>query len=40
MGQGRLSFEVGLLAPHLIMLGVLGLLFYKRLSVFARWRRG
>lgn len=39
VGQGRLHFNVGLLAPHLTMLGVLALLFYKRLSVFARWRR-
>ena len=39
VGQGRLRFEVALVVPHLIMLGVLALLFYKRLSVFARWRR-
>ncbi|KAB2962773.1 LPS export ABC transporter permease LptF [Zoogloea sp.] len=39
VGQGRLRFEVGLIVPHVVMLGVLALLFYRRLSVFARWRR-
>ncbi|MGL4409146.1 MAG: LPS export ABC transporter permease LptF [Zoogloea sp.] len=39
VGQGRMRFEVGVLLPHLIMLLVLAALFYKRLSVFARWRR-
>lgn len=39
VGQGRLRFDVGLIVPHVVMLGVLALLFYRRLSVFARWRR-
>jgi lipopolysaccharide export system permease protein len=39
IGQGRMRFDVGLLAPHVVMLGVLAILFYRRISVFARWRR-
>ncbi|HNE16490.1 MAG TPA: LPS export ABC transporter permease LptF, partial [Rhodocyclaceae bacterium] len=39
VAQGRLAFEVALLAPHVIMLLLLSGLFWKRLSVFARWRR-
>lgn len=39
VGQGRMRFDVGLWAPHLVMMGVLAALFYRRLSVFARWRR-
>lgn len=39
VGQGRLRFDVGLWIPHLAMLGVLAILFYRRISVFARWRR-
>ena len=39
VGQGRMRFDVGLWAPHLIMLCALGALFYRRLSVFARWRK-
>ena len=39
VGQGRVRFDVGLWIPHLTMLGVLAILFYRRISVFARWRR-
>ena len=39
IGQGRMRFDVGLLVPHVVMLGVLAILFYRRISVFARWRR-
>ena len=39
VGQGRMRFDIGLWAPHLMMMGVLAVLFYRRLSVFARWRR-
>jgi lipopolysaccharide export system permease protein len=39
VAQGRLRFDVALVAPHVVMLVLLGGLFYKRLSVFARWRR-
>ena len=39
VGQGRIRFDVGLWMPHLAMLGVLAILFYRRISVFARWRR-
>ena len=39
VGQGRLRFDVGLWIPHLAMLGVLAILFYRRIAVFARWRR-
>lgn len=40
VGQGRLRFDVGLWIPHVMMLAVLAILFYRRISVFARWRRG
>lgn len=40
VGQGRLRFDVGLWIPHIMMLIVLAILFYRRISVFARWRRG
>ncbi|MBI1906589.1 MAG: LPS export ABC transporter permease LptF [Rhodocyclales bacterium] len=33
VSQGRLRFELGLVLPHLIMLVVLGLMFYRRLAV-------
>ena len=39
IGQGRLRFDVGLWVPHVVMLLVLAVLFYRRISVFARWRR-
>lgn len=39
VAQGRLRFDVGLWVPHLVMLLALGALFYRRLSVFARWRK-
>ncbi|NTV09579.1 MAG: LPS export ABC transporter permease LptF [Zoogloea sp.] len=39
VAQERLPFEVGLWVPHLVMFGVLALLFYRRISVFTRWRR-
>ncbi|MDD3354264.1 LPS export ABC transporter permease LptF [Zoogloea sp.] len=39
VGQGRLRFEVALVAPHLVMLGVLALLFVKRIRVLAFWRK-
>lgn len=37
--QGRIGFVSGLLLPHLVVLGALGLLFYKRLAVSPFWRR-
>jgi lipopolysaccharide export system permease protein len=40
VAQGRLPFEVGVWAVHVLMFVVLLLLFWKRLSVFSAWRRG
>ena len=37
--QGRVGFVPGLLLPHLVVLGALGLLFYTRLAVSPFWRR-
>ena len=39
VAQGRLGFEVALMAPHVVVMLLLAVLFWKRLSVFARWRR-
>ncbi|WP_418648416.1 LPS export ABC transporter permease LptF [Thauera butanivorans] len=38
VAQGRMSFGVGLFLPHLIVLAMLALLFYKRLAVSPFWR--
>ncbi len=38
VARGRLSFEVGLLLPHLVMVLLLGLMFYRRLAVSPFWR--
>jgi lipopolysaccharide export system permease protein len=35
VANGRISFTVGLLAVHLFMLGLLPLLFYRRIAVFS-----
>ena len=39
VARERLAFELAVWAPHAIMLVVLTLLFYRRLAVFAFWRR-
>ncbi|MGB4468222.1 MAG: LPS export ABC transporter permease LptF [Azovibrio sp.] len=39
VARERLAFEFAVWAPHAIMLVVLALLFYRRLAVFAFWRR-
>ena len=38
VARERLSFELGLLVPHLVVVLVLGALFYKRLAVHPFWR--
>jgi lipopolysaccharide export system permease protein len=38
VAQGRLPFSVGVWAVHLLMLVILLLLFWKRLTVFSPWR--
>jgi len=38
VAQGRMPFEVGIWAVHLLMFMALLLLFWKRLSVFSVWR--
>ncbi|MFU2489278.1 LPS export ABC transporter permease LptF [Thauera sp. WH-1] len=39
VAQGRIGFATGLLLPHLVVLGVLALMFYKRLAISPFWRR-
>lgn len=39
IAQGKVSFLVGALAPHLVMVVVLAALFYRRLAVYSIWRR-
>jgi len=39
VAQGRIGFTLGLVLPHLVVAGVLGLLFYKRLAISPFWRR-
>jgi lipopolysaccharide export system permease protein len=38
VAQGRLSFVIGLLLPHLLVLALLALMFYRRLAVSPFWR--
>ncbi|ANQ86071.1 LPS export ABC transporter permease LptF [Azoarcus olearius] len=38
VAQGRLRFELAVLLPHLVVLGLLALMFYKRLAVSPIWR--
>jgi lipopolysaccharide export system permease protein len=38
VAQGRLPFEVGVWAVHVLMFLALVLLFWKRLAVFSVWR--
>lgn len=38
VAQGRISFGVALLLPHLLVLSLLFLLFYKRLALYPFWR--
>jgi lipopolysaccharide export system permease protein len=38
VGRGRLSFELGLLLPHVVVIVVLALLFYRRLAISPFWR--
>lgn len=39
VGQGRVAFVPALVVPHLVILGSLAYLFYRRLSVVPLWRR-
>lgn len=39
VAQGRLPFEIGWWAIHLLMLALLPLLFYSRMAVFSFWKR-
>ena len=39
ISQGKVGFIVGALAPHVVMVVVLAMLFYRRLSVYSIWRR-
>ncbi|MEZ5608916.1 MAG: LPS export ABC transporter permease LptF [Rhodocyclaceae bacterium] len=39
VAQGRMGFALGLILPHVVVLGALGVLFYKRLAVSPFWRR-
>jgi lipopolysaccharide export system permease protein len=34
-----MGFALGLILPHVVVLGALGVLFYKRLAVSPFWRR-
>lgn len=38
VAQGRLPFEIGVWAVHVLMLSILTLFFWKRLAVFSIWR--
>lgn len=38
VSQGRLRFELAVLLPHLVVLGLMALMFYRRLSVSPFWR--
>lgn len=38
VGQGKMPFTLGLLLPHVVVLALLGLLFYKRLVLLPFWR--
>ena len=38
VSQGRVDFALALLLPHVIVLALLGALFYKRLAVSPFWR--
>lgn len=38
VAQGRLGFALALLLPHVLVLGLLGLMFYRRLAVSPFWR--
>lgn len=38
IAQGRIGFTVGVVLPHLAVLVVLALMFYKRLAVSPFWR--
>lgn len=40
VAQGRMPFAIGVWAVHALMIAVLLLLFWKRLSVFSIWRLG
>lgn len=38
VAQGRLRFELAVLLPHLVVLGLMALMFYRRLAVSPFWR--
>lgn len=38
VSQGRLRFELAVVLPHLVVLGVLAVMFYRRLAVSPLWR--
>lgn len=38
VSQGRMRFELAVVLPHLIVLGMLALMFYRRLAVSPFWR--
>lgn len=38
VSQGRLRFELAVLLPHLVVLGLMALMFYRRLAVSPFWR--
>ncbi|HJV28806.1 MAG TPA: LPS export ABC transporter permease LptF [Aromatoleum sp.] len=38
VSQGRVRFELAVWLPHVVVLGVLALMFYRRLAIFPFWR--